>query len=331
MRRTIHILVAALALMPAAAAVGALLQARATRHEIASRPPPGAFVDIGGHRLHIWCTGNGSPAVILDAGLGGTAFDWGEVQPRVSRFTRVCSYDRAGMGYSDPGARPRTSARIARELLALLDGAGLRQPAVLVGASIGGWNVRVAASEQPNRVAGLVLVDARHEDQTARLLALGIDETPRSIRWVTRLAPVLAYSGLARLLGLAPGQPSSALPATVRDFAAATAKRSSVLVTVSDELANAEISSAQVRASRRDLPMPVVVVSAGQPGPGPAGALARELQRDQLGLSKRSCQLIAERSGHTVELDEPEAVVDGIRIAVEASRAGSVPRCSPVS
>src|ERR687895_139489 len=100
------------------------------------------LVDVGGHRLHIRCTGSGSPTVVLENGLGGSSFAaWSLVQPEVSTFTRVCSYDRAGMGYSDPGPSPRTARRIAHELAQLLDHGDIRGPLVLVGASIGGLYV----------------------------------------------------------------------------------------------------------------------------------------------------------------------------------------------
>jgi hypothetical protein len=82
---------------------GAMYQQLATRKELAATPPPGRLVDLGGYRLHLWCTGDGAPAVILDAGLGGTSAGWGFVQPEVARFTRVCSYDRAGMATAIPG------------------------------------------------------------------------------------------------------------------------------------------------------------------------------------------------------------------------------------
>jgi hypothetical protein len=85
---------------------GATYQWAATRRDLAATPPPGRLVDVGGHRLHIWCTGSGTPSVILETGLGGSSADWGFVQPEVAGFTRVCSYDRAGMGYSDPGPSP---------------------------------------------------------------------------------------------------------------------------------------------------------------------------------------------------------------------------------
>src|SRR5262245_38847950 len=114
----------------------------ATRRDLATAPPPGKLVDVGGHRLHIWCSGSGAPTVLLEAGLGGWSVEWARVQPEVARFTRVCAYDRAGMGYSDAGPGPRTSRRIAQELNALLDKSDLGGPVVIVAASFGGYNAR---------------------------------------------------------------------------------------------------------------------------------------------------------------------------------------------
>src|SRR5688572_1762274 len=102
-RRTTRLLVWLGGFLAVAALSGAIYQWLATRKDLASAPLPGRLVDVGGYRLHLWCTGSGAPSVILDAGLGGSTVVWGFVQPEVARFTRVCSYDRAGLGYSDPG------------------------------------------------------------------------------------------------------------------------------------------------------------------------------------------------------------------------------------
>jgi pimeloyl-ACP methyl ester carboxylesterase len=115
-----------------AALGGSTYQWVATRNDFAGTPAPGRLVDVGGHRLHIWCSGSGMPSVILETGLGGSSADWGFVQPEVAKFTRVCSYDRAGMGYSDPGPSPRTMRRITGELTQLLDRAAVPGPVVLV-------------------------------------------------------------------------------------------------------------------------------------------------------------------------------------------------------
>jgi pimeloyl-ACP methyl ester carboxylesterase len=120
--------------------------------------------------------------VLLDSGMGVPAMGWMKVQPEVAKFTHVCSYDRAGYGWSDPGPEPRTSAQIATELKAVLDAAGERGPFVLVGHSFGGFNVRVFAGLQPKQVLGMVLVDASHEDWKQRLDTLLSPDARESLK-----------------------------------------------------------------------------------------------------------------------------------------------------
>ena len=299
--------------------------------DLRANPPPGRLVDVEGHRLHIWCTGSGDPTVVLDAGLGGTAFDWGHVQPGVAEFTRVCSYDRAGMGYSDEGPRPRTSQQIVRELVTLLDGSAIDGRVVLVGGSYGGWNMRILTTAHDERVAGLVLVDARHEATGERFAAAGISENPPWVAWVARLAPVAAYVGIARLVGFSPGPPPDSMAPSVREFARATRFRSSAFASGADELESATESAEQVKSARRVLDIPLVVVSAGRRRSPQVADVLDSLQRDQLSLSKRSCQVMAARSGHGIVLQEPEIVVDAIRATVDASRQVAVaPDCGTI-
>jgi pimeloyl-ACP methyl ester carboxylesterase len=305
MRRwTVRILVGLSGLIALAALTGAIYQGLATRRDLAATPAPGHLVDIGGYRLHLWCSGDGAPAVILDTGLGGTSAAWGFVQPDVARFTRVCSYDRAGLGYSDPGPSPRTARRIASELAELLTRGGLRGPVVLVGASSGGFNVRVFASDHPERVAGLVLVDATHEDQP--------HEVPRLARFV----PVLSTVGAFRLLGISFGLEIESLAPSTRQFARATRFRAAGYQAAADEIMHIRESASEVRSARRKLSIPVVVVT----GARGADATWRQLQRDQVTLSERGCQIVAQESGHVVAIDQPEVVVDAIRRVVETGR-----------
>ncbi len=125
----------------------------------------GQIVDAGGTRMHINCTGTGSPSIILEAGFPGSSLDWSLVQPMVAPFSRVCSYDRAGFGWSDMGKAPRSSTQIAEDLQTLLSTAAVPAPYILVGHSMGGLYVRAFARKFPDSVAGIVLVDATHEDQ----------------------------------------------------------------------------------------------------------------------------------------------------------------------
>ena len=312
MRRwAIRVAVGLCSLFVATALAGATYQWLATRNDLAATPPPGQLVDIGGYKLHLWCTGSGEPAAILDNGLGGTSAGWGFVQPDVARFTRVCSYDRAGMGYSDSGPSPRTARRIASELATLLDRGGIAGPVVLVGASIAGFNVRVFASDHPERAAGLVLVDASHEGDS--------HDVPPMARFV----PLLSTVGALRLFGVSFGQSVESLPPSVRRYAQATSFRAAGYQAAADEIIHIRESASEVSSSRRKLTIPVVVVT----GARGADEHWRQFQQDLASLSERGCSMIARQSGHVVSIEQPEVVVDAIRTVVETARGHGVPPC----
>ena len=147
----------------ALATVGAVYQIVGMVLDRQQYPPPGQMVDIGGQRLHLYCLGTGSPTVILEAAAPGWSLYWSTVQPQLARTTRVCAYDRAGLGWSDRGPLPRTGQRMAKELHRLLERAGIAGPYVLVGHSLGGLVARLYQHDYPQEVVGMVLVDAGHE------------------------------------------------------------------------------------------------------------------------------------------------------------------------
>jgi pimeloyl-ACP methyl ester carboxylesterase len=144
----------------ALAVVGAIYQSIATELAERAYPPPGEMVDVGGYSLHINCEGQGSPTVVLDAGSGAFSAHWVRVQQEVSGITRVCAYDRAGMGWSEMGPDPRDAKQVSSELHTLLKGAGIKGPYVLVGHSFGGMYMQTYAARYPDEVAGVVLVDS---------------------------------------------------------------------------------------------------------------------------------------------------------------------------
>ena len=150
------------------AAVGGGYQAVGSAVDRSAHPPPGRLVDVGGHRLHLYCTGSG----VADRGAGGAVgrgdAAMGMGAAGVAEHTRVCSYDRAGHGWSDPVDHPQDGAEIATDLETLLDRAGEAGPYVLVGHSIGGLYVRIFADRRPDLVAGMVLLDATHPDAFMR-------------------------------------------------------------------------------------------------------------------------------------------------------------------
>lgn len=217
-----------LALLILLASAGALYQWRATAWDRQEHPPPDELVDIGDHRLHLYCTGTKRPAVILESGAINTYLTWARVQPEVARFTRVCSYDRAGHGWSSPIDEPQRSTDVAADLRQLLREAGVDPPYVLAGHSRGGLHVRTFRARYPETVAGLVLIDSAHEQFYPRVPPAyheALDEQGSIFAVARWLAPI----GVVRLLGL-PEQPAIIVRAirhvweqTTSDTASATA------------------------------------------------------------------------------------------------------------
>lgn len=185
-------------------AVGAVYQLLGTAVDRRRYPPPGQLVEIDGARLHVHVEGSGEPTVVLEAGLAATSLSWSYVQPEVAKFARVCSYDRAGLGWSDAGRSPRTVRAMVHALNRLLGGAELRGPFVLVGHSFGGLLVRAYAAAYPEDVAGLVLVDpvslaywSACSEGEQRRIAVGTKLSRRGA-WLARLGVVrFALSALA--------------------------------------------------------------------------------------------------------------------------------------
>jgi pimeloyl-ACP methyl ester carboxylesterase len=176
----------------------------------------GQLFDVGGRRLYLECTGSGSPAVVLQAGLGASSASWGRIAPAVAATTTVCTYDRAGHGRSDEAAAPQDGVALATDLHTLLDRAGVPGPYVLVGHSSGGPYVRVFAGRYPDDVAGMVLLDAQPADAFAALPAY--PSFYATFRTVATLSPSLARVGLlGPLLGLSANESTAAAARGGRD------------------------------------------------------------------------------------------------------------------
>ncbi|HEX5913590.1 MAG TPA: alpha/beta hydrolase, partial [Rubrobacter sp.] len=188
------------------AVLGAIYQAISTELAERAYPPPGEMVDVGGYSLHINCVGQGSPTVVLDAGSGGFSAQWVRVQREVSDTTRVCAYDRAGMGWSEMGPEPRDAKQISSELHTLLKGANIEEPYVLVGHSFGGLYVRTYATRYPDEVAGVVLVDSSSPKQVSHQPVTRDSNEPQ--KQIFAVVPRLARLGVVRLLSeLDPASP----------------------------------------------------------------------------------------------------------------------------
>ena len=314
-------LLGVLALVAALAGVGAVYQAMAVERDRRTYPPPGRMVDVGGHRLHVQSLGDegARPTVILEGGAGLGATTWAWVQPALATSTRVVAYDRAGVGWSDRGPEPRDADHIAGDLHAALGAAGVGGPYVLVGHSFGGLYVRAFADRYADEVAGLVLVDPTHPDQSVR--------SPRERRAIAttermmRTFDALSRVGVLRLLNPAafmPGLPprhDAALRAYGADGLAAGAARELAAVE--------ELTFPQVRRTGRLGERPLVVLSAGQTlAQDPVFA---ELHAELAALSSNSVhRVVAEASHAALVLDETHAAqtAAAIRQVVEAVRSG---------
>jgi pimeloyl-ACP methyl ester carboxylesterase len=342
-RRVYKWLIMSMALIVAA---GAVFQLSVTQWESYRYPPSGKLVDIDGLRLHINCTGAGSPTVIMDAALGDTSVIWQLVQPEISRFTRVCSYDRAGLGWSEAPNEPRTSSNIASELDGLLTRASVPGPYVLVGSSFGGYNIRVFASRHRKQVVGMVLVDSAHPDQLNRPpFGIGGRLKPEYERMVSRYYKVAIWTmslGVPRILGWCqsaytfPNQPTAWATAWAR-FAPEAIALNCRLRSLRTQQAEFREFGANGHIAATTGPfgnMPLVVLShdpqvGGGPFFSPADALeaervATEMQEELRGLSSRSKRIVAKGSRHCVQCYRPDLVVAAVHEIVNDAR-GTAP------
>ena len=294
--------------------IGALYESVSEAHDRRAYPPPGQLVDVGGYRLHINCVGTGSPTVVIDAGAGDWSATWSSrVQPGVAGTTRVCTYDRAGLGWSEPGPLPRTSQQFAHELHTLLTNADIAGPYVLVGHSLGGLTVRLFAHEYPAEVAGLVLIDSMNPRPGAHAAPATPPQTHVSDLSILTL-PVRI--GVLRLLAGPLDLKSGLSPEVANAYVAYAVTSRQFQTSLLDENAGMGASLAQASAVTSLDDLPLIVVSRGLG----ADADWQRLQADLLHLSSRSEQRFADRSGHLVQIDQPEAAVGAIVAMVEQVR-----------
>lgn len=346
-----HLLVSAVALLVV------LLQADAAfaQNDTPPLPPPGQLVDIGGWRLHLYCTGEaraGQTTVILEPGIGDFSVEWSLVQPGVAKFARVCSYDRAGDGWSDWGPHPRTFRQIVYELHTLLDKVGVKPPLVLVGQSYGGWLVRRYALTYPLDVAGIVLVDAGADDpqritngkvmrsselvkgepipavKTSGPLRLS-DIPPEALRQMK--------AGAASLVPHANDPPRNKLPPAAQQMRAWALGQVGHIAAGVNPVEMEELAALRAEQAKSDYPFgdkPLIVLTRGiAEETGPDGKdFEAEHRHNHEAVAKRSRQgklIVATRSGHHIQLDEPELVIRAIRDAVIATQQTGTKKKAP--
>ncbi|MEW9570957.1 alpha/beta fold hydrolase [Rhodanobacter sp. Si-c] len=287
--------------------------------------------------MNIYCLGSGSPTVILDAGMGDSTISWALVQPAIATRTRVCSYDRAGLGFSDGSNRPSTASNNADDLHKLLKAAHIAPPYVLAGHSAAGMYIRVYADRYPGEVVGMVSVEGSHEDQWVRGWAIGAPG--QQAKWDAFLKEYSSCVDEARR-GLVPGTPAyrkcvgdpdprfspainaaqARYAATVRWQAAAASERQAV----------AYASADQTRATRKHYgDMPIIVLTHSpypkakdetQDERNQRTLLWESLHLDVAAMSTRGVNEIVPNSGHYIQYDHPQVVIDAVNQAVAIAK-----------
>jgi pimeloyl-ACP methyl ester carboxylesterase len=319
--------------------MGLALIAVGTRAPLAAqRPaPPGRLVEVHGAVRHLHCTGSGSPTVVLESGSADFSVIWALVQPGVARFTRTCSYDRAGFAWSDPGPAPRTPTQLASELHDLLARAGERAPLVMVGHSYGGILVRAYALRYPTEVAGMVLVDTQHENHRFRMNgtlhairddAAGVDE-PAPQRGTDTVLVRLRQAGVRSTRPPAALEdPLDRLPAAAQSVWTWARGDSAFRIAADLEMQHSASTFARIHAMRQVNPtlfgaLPLIVLARSYAPAAELDPLSRERREQQVDLAKMSSLgeiRFARNSGHNIEIEAPEEVVTAIRDVVTQVR-----------
>jgi len=300
---------------------------------------PAKLVDIGhGQRLNLYCLGAGSPAVIFDAGMGDSTISWALVQQAVSKRTRACSFDRAGLGFSDAAVRPSTPRNQSEDLHALLKAARIQPPYVLVAHSLAGMNARVYADMYRGQIVGMVLVEGSHEDQSVRGWAIG--DPGQKERYDAFLKDAHGCIDEARK-GLVKGTDvfkkcvgdtddprfSTAINAAQEKYAVTVKWQSAV----ASERENVFYeSAAETRASRKSFgDMPLIMLT-HSPFPkskdetqdmrNQRTLLWEDLHSQVAAMSTRGINIIVPNSSHYIQYEHPQIVVDAVMQAVDTSK-----------
>jgi pimeloyl-ACP methyl ester carboxylesterase len=291
-------------------------------------PPPGRMVDIGGRCLHLVDGGEGGPAVVIIPGLADNVLQWLPVVRQLQGQTRICVYDRAGIGWSDPPQHGKgTIDGMAVDLHDMLTAAGIQPPYILAGHSLGGIIARRFATRYPASVTGLLLIDSVHEDQIRRFhwearRPIGRLTKERTVRGQ---AQILGLRRLAATFGLLRGLDAEIAREAPPEFAGAA--RAIALSASQQRVVEREFCLA-VRLKGEPAPLgslPLTVVTADRPWP--ESAPWARMQAELAGLSSSSRHVSTQRAGHHIHLDEPELIIEAVRNLV--SRAVDKPACSP--
>ncbi len=319
---------------------GLLIAALALSGPAAAQTPPNPWWDgyftgstrvalPDGRRINLYCQGKGAPTVVLDAGLGEGAWTWRTVQGRIAATTRVCAYDRAGYGLSDPGPEPRDLRALTRDLEAVLTAARIPGPYVLVGHSAAGLTTRLYAYRHPERVAGLVLIDPSTEGQAARLAAAAPGMMKAQMLMAGAAKPCAQSprpAVIEKLCVRAPGD----LPQTRTDRWTQMQGPGHYRTVAAEFDGMMGPNSAQMEAEWRPFgAWPVRMLTRGEsamPGGDKAEQAAadkvwREMHDETMKLAPQGTHVVVAGAGHAIQLDKPEAVIAAVAEVVARVRS----------
>ncbi len=312
---------------------GAIYQAVGTAADRRRYPPPGRLIDIGGHRLHFADSGGSGPAIIFESGISATSLNWTGVRTQVEAFSRACTYDRAWLGWSDPASSPRTTSTIVDELHALLEAASIPPPYILVGHSFGGLLIGAYAARYPTQIAGFILLDPLSPREwlsappaQARMLRLGVKLSRRGAllarlgvvraalallmtggrrvpQFVARVGGGRGESAISRLVGEVRKMPPETWPMVRAHWCQPKSFEG-----MAAYLESLPASAAEAAALTSPAGIPVTILSAATATP--------EQLKERDGWARRSPHgqhVVARKSGHWIQLDEPELAVQAVR------------------
>jgi pimeloyl-ACP methyl ester carboxylesterase len=287
------------------------------RREANRHPAPGRLVSVGDHKLHLLCKGSAAPTVVIETGAAEASHFWWPVQDQIAEFAIVCTYDRAGYGWSEATRAGRTIDDRGEELHTLLANAGIPGPYILVAHSYGGLVVRSFAQNHPGEVAGLVLVDTPEE---ATIFQPDVLDFYAKARLMNRVVAIGSRFGVLRLL-------RHWIPLDRFGF---WLVRPAEYAALCDDLASLELVPMSMRGSEKPGSLgalPVGVITHGQPFPGPFAILEKNWSQGQTrlaALSNNSQLIVARNSNHMIEIDEPHLVVDMVHRVHAAARNHTV-------
>lgn len=275
-------------------------------------PPPGNMYRVNGRLMRLQCMGQGSPTIVLDAGAGNDGLTWAGIQPKLALHTQVCSYDRAGMGWSDPGSHPRDGDHVATELHGLLAAAHIPLPVVLMGHSLGGLFIRNYAGHYPVEVAGLVFEDSSTPLQNRQPAYRAFDEPRKAKRFGVLLEEALIELGIPRLFGGCSGEFDQVKGINQRVFYEDRCHEQ--FQTIGAEMESFDLSGQETVNTGPFGDMPILVLSHDMTidrSDGLPQSLIDESEANQnaiLRLSARSRRVIVRHSRHFVHIDRPDVV-----------------------